>query len=313
MASNDGLRESLLRADPRLGRFNPLQRILCYDDFDNGVNGWSELIGNTDGNLDHMAEYLRDTRPPQLSTCTFFDQGTHGPMTGTYALKAATRPEPNSKSVLVKRLTWQKLGLVQLEMYFSFKSEWSVTNRGDTKWDGNRHPSETQFGDFLIGNDIAENHGDDAYTQRRYHNALRYVNADADGNMVQKWMYKTSVQTTRHTIPDHLLKEPLEDFQVQNPADWEEIPNGNQILCYNEIPSKLNWHYLRWQFDTITGNNVELQVNDRTMDLRDVPVPSHDAHYWGLNRLLNFEINVRTRTHIRNFFWVDSLMISVDW
>ncbi|MEC8992898.1 MAG: DUF6772 family protein [Candidatus Latescibacterota bacterium] len=31
---------------PRLSRFSPLSRILCYDDFDEGLNGWCPLIGN---------------------------------------------------------------------------------------------------------------------------------------------------------------------------------------------------------------------------------------------------------------------------
>jgi hypothetical protein len=29
-------------ADPRLSRFSPLPRIVCIDDFDEGVNGWGE-------------------------------------------------------------------------------------------------------------------------------------------------------------------------------------------------------------------------------------------------------------------------------
>ena len=32
--------------DPRLSRFDPLERIFFYDDFDEGIRGWSELIGN---------------------------------------------------------------------------------------------------------------------------------------------------------------------------------------------------------------------------------------------------------------------------
>jgi hypothetical protein len=137
------------------------------------------------------------------------------------------------------------------------------------------------------------------------------VNADAQGNLVQKWKYKTSVQTTRVTVGD--LDRKLEDFQVQNPEDWEEVPDGYQPLCYNEIPSKVNWHYLRWLFDTELGRNLELQVNDKVMDLRDIEVLMHDRPYWGLDRLLNFEIDVRTRIAVRNFLYVDSILISVDW
>src|SRR5690625_2044593 len=70
--------EALLAADPKLARFNPLGRVLSFDDFDQGTNGWCELIGNHDGygNLDTVDGHMRDFRPPQLSSCTFFDIGT---------------------------------------------------------------------------------------------------------------------------------------------------------------------------------------------------------------------------------------------
>src|SRR5690348_15442896 len=40
--------------DPRLSRFEPLPRILFFDDFDDGLHGWIELIGNYEGALDSM-------------------------------------------------------------------------------------------------------------------------------------------------------------------------------------------------------------------------------------------------------------------
>src|SRR5690606_25892362 len=94
MDITDNLRRALIQADARLSRYNPLPRILFFDDFDEGINGWCELLGNHDGNLDSVRKIVRDLRPPQLSSCTFFDIGTHGSVSGTYALKLATRPEP---------------------------------------------------------------------------------------------------------------------------------------------------------------------------------------------------------------------------
>ena len=49
------------------------------------------------------------------------------------------------------------------------------------------------------------------------------------------------------------------------------------------------------------------------LDLRDVPVPVHPGTYWGLNRLLNFALDVRTHTDVRNFLYMDSVLISADW
>ena len=72
--------------DVRLAKFDPLPRVLFFDDFDEGINGWCELVGNHDNNLDNIRPLVRDLRPAQLSTCTFFDIGTHGSVDGVYSL-----------------------------------------------------------------------------------------------------------------------------------------------------------------------------------------------------------------------------------
>ncbi len=91
-ASNPGahaetFRSALIETNPSLSRFNPMRHILFFDDFDNGHNGWCELQANHNGNLDDLRPALRDMRPPQISSCSFFDIGTHGSMDGTYALE----------------------------------------------------------------------------------------------------------------------------------------------------------------------------------------------------------------------------------
>ena len=79
------------RADPRLSRFDPLERIIFYDDFDEGIRGWSELIGNYEHTLDSMLPEYSDMRPPMLSNLTMWDTGSAGSMEGDYALKLASR------------------------------------------------------------------------------------------------------------------------------------------------------------------------------------------------------------------------------
>jgi len=290
---------------PDLAKFNPLSRILFYDDFDEGINGWCELIGNHDGDLDKVRAVTADLRPPQLSNCTFFDIGTHGSMNGTYALKLATRPRAGHMSQCIKRLTFVSRGLVRFEAYFAFKAEQLF--EPVEGWDGNVDLSELNFGDFTFSNDVCE--GDQGV---RYHCALRYLNTTDEGKLVQTWMYKTSVQPSTKMVMSGMVL-PNQDYHVVHPGDWQPVPDGYQPLCYNELPSKINWHYLRWDFDTRLRRNTELQVNGKTMDLRNLPVPVYDHRYKGLNNLLNFCMDVRTHKPVRNFLYVDSVLVSVDW
>ena len=73
-----------MRADPRLSRFSPLSRIIYYDDFDEGLNGWTSLIGNYEDDLDNMLPGYRQLTTPMLSNLSFFDNGTHGSYDGSY-------------------------------------------------------------------------------------------------------------------------------------------------------------------------------------------------------------------------------------
>lgn len=306
--SPDILRRILIDANPALSRFNPLPKILFHNDFDHGAEGWCELSANHNNNLDTLRPIARDMRPPQLSNCTFFDTGTHGSISGTYSLKLATRPIANHMGFLLKRFTYPAEGLVQFETYFTFKSEVNdQVPRGGRAFDGNYHPSAAQFGEFTISNDVAEpNEG------KRWQCALRYQNTNEAGDLIQRWKYKTSLHpTTKMVVAGEA--PPVVDFHAIHPEDWEDIPGGFQPLCYNEVPTKINWHYLRWSFDLRTRRNTELQVNSLTMDLRDIDVPVYPEPYWGLDNLLNFCIDVRTFANVRNFLWLDSVVVSADW
>lgn len=311
----DQLRNAVLSANPELSRFSPLSRILAYDQFDSGTHGWTELIGNHDGagNLDTVDDHMRDFRPPQLSSCTFFDVGGHGAMSGNYALKVATRPVAGHTAVAIRRLTMSGRGRVQFETYFTYKAEAaSEENQADQQagtggWDGNIHPSEQQFGAFTVATDICGAEG------LRYHCVARYQNTDLDNRFTRRWMYP---EVPEPTPREHLEgKENLPryaDFTAPNPDDWKQF-GANQSLCYNEVPTKVNWHYLRWLIDTDAMRNVELQVNNQVFDMRDVPVPPYAERYDALENLLNFYVSVRTHTNVRNFLYLDSALISVDW
>lgn len=305
----------MLNADPALSRFNPLSRILVFDQFNSGTHGWTELIGNHDGegNLDTVDDHMRDFRPPQLSSCTFFDIGTHGAMTGTYALKVATRPIAGHTAVAIRRLTMAGKGKVQFETYFTYKAEaasdenQAAQQPGAGEWDGNIHPSEQQFGAFTVATDICDDNG------VRYHCVARYQNTDLDNRFTRRWMYPVVPEPTpREHLEGKAKLGRTDDFTAPNPDDWRAF-GESQSLCYNEVPTKVNWHYLRWQIDTRLQRNVELQVNDQVFDMSDVPVPAYSERYDALSNLLNFYVSTRTHTNVRNFLFLDSVLISVDW
>ena len=314
MGSQEPLSGPAVLGDVRLSKFRPLSRILFFDDFDEGLNGWCELVGNHAGDLRDIREMARDFRPPQLSACTFFDIGTHGSIDGTYSLKLATRPRTNHLAVAIKRMTSASLGLVQFETYFAFKAEQVIPGQGGPpsgqEWDGNVAPSERHFGEITFSNDIRASD-----PKSRCHGVIRYRNTDFEANLVRQWMYPTTVEPTTKMERQGLvpLGHPNQDFFSVAPDDWNPVPSGDQPLCFNETASKINWHYVRWLFDTERSRHVEFQCNDRLMDLRHIEVPLYDEPYHGLSNLLNFYVAVRTHVPVRNFLYLDSVLVSMDW
>ncbi|MCR6670092.1 MAG: hypothetical protein NVV79_01800 [Devosia ginsengisoli] len=52
------------RPDLNLSRFDPLPRIMFYDDFSQGMSGWTELLGNYTGSLRGMHPGYKQFTPP---------------------------------------------------------------------------------------------------------------------------------------------------------------------------------------------------------------------------------------------------------
>lgn len=303
------MRRAVAEAAPGVSKFKPLSRIIAHDDFNSGTHGWTQLSGNYDaeGDLDSVEPQMSDFRPPQLSSCNFFDVGTHGAVSGTYALKMATRPQKGHTATAIRRLTMPVQGLVQLEAYFTYKAEARSPGIGNTgrEWDGNYHPSEDLFGCFTLGSDM-----DDG---TRYHCVARYMNTTMDNQPDRRWYAPTVTEPTgKERFDGKVAYDKLDDFTAPDPNDWKAFSDP-QDLCFNEVPTKINWHYLRWQFDTRTRTNVELQVNDVVYDTSTVPVPLYTEKYRALNGLLNFYFSVRTHADVRNFLYVDSALVSIDW
>ena len=80
---NSELLQALRLADPRLSRFDPLRRIIAFDDFDRGFCGWTQLVGNYEHTLDAMLPGYAQHTPAMLSTLPTWDFGSHGSVDGS--------------------------------------------------------------------------------------------------------------------------------------------------------------------------------------------------------------------------------------
>ena len=274
--------------DPRLSRFSPLPRVLWYDDFDGGLQGWTGLIGNYEGSLDAMLPGFRDLRPPMLSNATMWDTGTAGSAHGTYAMKLSTRPEAGGLAVGIKRDTWRRQGKIQLEAIVTFKPEATEMAL-----------SELDVRAVGVLFDLQD-------AEHRVMPHLRYLNA-WEGKPVARWQYKED----RVPIRDIGASGKTRSHFHLSPEGWLDLPGEPQRLCYNEIATKQNWHYLRVGFDLETMSFNGFRCNDRTYDLstvRPMVMPAM-ANLWCM---LNVVFWAETDRNKRAFLYVDSVVLSAE-
>ena len=271
------------------GPFRPLPDIIYADDFDCGLQGWTGLIGNYEHSLDSILPEYRDLRPPMLSNATTWDTGTGGSATGTYSMKLATRAKSRSLAVGVKRTTYPVACPLQLEMLFTFKPEASQLRL-----------SLADVGAVGIIFDLQD-------AQRRVMPHLRYLNA-INGELAGRWQFKQR-SPTFHDIGDS--GDTVSHFHL-GPDGWQDLPGGDQRLCYNEISTKQNWHYLRVGFDLATMSFTALQCNDRHFDvstLEPMTMPAMPNLWCMLNVVLFAEASADRRA----FFYADSVLLSADF
>ena len=278
-----------------LSAFDPLPRILFADDFDRGQCGWTGLIGNYEHSLDSILPEYRDLRPPQLSNLTVWDTGTDGSLSGTYAMKLATRPRAGAFSVGIKRATFRKAGPIRLEAYFTFKPEASelVLSETDVRAVG------VLFD--LQGSDTERGHSDRVMPHLRYLNAL-------DGDTAGRWQFKRKREALQAIGDTGKVRS---HFHLADEG-WEDIPGGEQLLCYNEIATKQNWHYLRMDFDLAAMAFTGFQCNDRIFDtsaIEPMRMPAM-ANLWCM---LNTVFFVETDQDKRAFLYVDSVVLSGEF
>lgn len=291
MSAGEEMRRALLSVDPRLSRFDPLPRILTYDDFDRGLQGWTALIGNYEETLDAMLPEYRDLRGPMLSNLSMWDTGTDGSAAGTYALKLATRPRTGALAVAIKRLTFRRLAPLRIEAFFTFKPEASELRLSET---------DVRAVGILLDLQDVDTRGDNA---ERVMPHIRYLNA-LNGEAVGQWQFKRR----RETLADIGGSGKTKSHFHLAPEGWEDIPGAQQRLCYNEIATKQNWYYLRLDFDLATMRFLGLQCNDREFDVSDI-APMRMPAMANLWCMLNTVFFVETDLDKRAFLYLDSVLI----
>lgn len=309
------------------GMYQPLPNILCYDDFNQGLNGWLPLTPNwKQDELDYFPSQRRhiDWGTPMLSTATFPYAGTHGAMQGTYSMKIPTRavaapaqdfPPAGSLGIGIKRLTILQRGLLKIEMWHAFKPEQDRPGIGE---------SDVRAIGFTW--DIQD-------AEKRYFCGVRYMNA-ANGKMQQRWQYlkasdgtdeewgemgesavgaepgnaaHAKVYIQRGLGSEHLGRRDSEG----GGEGFADVPGGHQALCYNETPDKINWHYFAFTVDLAKREYVELRSVNQVYDLRGIQ-PTLTEPYPRISFLLNPLLWIETDTDRRAFWFIDSIMISMS-
>ena len=288
------LLQALRLADPALSRFDPLPRIIAFDDFDRGFCGWTQLVGNYEHSLDSMLPGYAQHSQAMLSTLSNWDFGSHGGVDGSYALKLATKPRAGAQNVTIKRLTFRRRGPIRLEFYFTFKPEANELRLSET---------DVRSVGFLY--DLQT--GDTDRDAWRVMPHLRFLNAQ-DGQHLQTWQFK---RRTTEVKPLGTENKTVTHYHLA-PQDWENLPGGAQRLCYNEIPTKVNWHYVRFDFDLAAMQATHFQCNDRVFDLAgfdSIRIPAM-RNLWCM---LNLAFFVEADTDKRAFLYVDSVCLSGDF
>jgi hypothetical protein len=224
-----------------------------------------------------------------LSQMTHWDAGTHGSVDGTYALKIATRAVPGERNVAIKRLTFRKASRIRVETYFAFKPEANELKLSDL---------DVRSVGLLF--DLQDG-------QQRVMPHLRYLNA-LDGQRMNRWQFK------QRSLPFRAIGSRSETVTHDHlsPQDWEDIPHAGQKLCYNEIPTKINWHYLRFDFDLARMCWLGFQCNDQVFDCAQVESIRMPAMP-NLSCMLNLAFFCEPDTAKRTFFYLDSVLLSGEF
>ena len=308
--------ERVLSYERGLGKFRPLSRVITYDDFDLGFNGWMDLTPNfvyADFRSDASVVDLEKWGPTMLSAAPMRFAASHGSMEGTYSLKLSTRPvanryeeplAPGGMGIAIKRLSnFEDPEKIQMEAWYAYTPQQDRLGLGEA--------DIRAFGFFF---DLQD-------TEHRYMAGVRYVNS-VNGKTLKKWQYwRVSEGVTPedwHFGMKNGWQQPGIDNQwygrryPDGSADgFQWIPDGEQDLLYNETPDKINWLYFRFTFDYRRRQYIELQSANRVFDLRGLE-PTLAPRYQRINNLVNPVFFIETDTNRSVNLFLDSVVYSTE-
>jgi len=308
--------DKVITYERQLSRFNPLDRVIAYDDFDRGFNGWMDLTPNYvyEGYESFPSVVdLSSWAPLMLSSAPMRFAASHGSMEGTYSLKLTTAPKAapstqppaaGSMGVAVKRLS--RFGdprLIQIETWYAYTPTQDREGHGEE--------DIRAFGFYF---DIQD-------SEHRYMPGVRYVNS-LDGQLVKRWQYwKLSEGVTPEQWSfgvENAWCQPGVDnlwygqrYEDGSADGYQWVPGGEQELLYNESPDKINWLYLRLTVDVEAREYVELQSMDQVFDLRGIS-PTLAPKYKSIDNLINPIFYVETDTDRSVNFFLDSVVYSTQ-
>ncbi|GAB2939769.1 hypothetical protein GCM10027280_30160 [Micromonospora polyrhachis] len=308
--------QKFLSYDRGLERFNPLARVITYDDFDTGFNGWLDLTPNyVYDNYESFPSVvdLSSWAPNQLSSGAMRFASSHGSMEGTYSLKLTTAPTgrahteppaPGSMGHAIKRLSsFGNPSLIQIEAWYSYTP---VQDR-----EGKGEEDIRAIGFFF---DVQD-------PEYRYMPGVRYVNS-LGGQLVKKWQfYQVGPDVTPEDwnfgVADGWCVPGIDNqwygrrFADGSADGYQWVPGGEQDLLYNESPDKINWLYLRLTVDVEKREYVELQSMDKVFDLRGIS-PTLVPGYHSIDNLINPVFFVETDTNRSVNLYIDSVVYSTE-
>jgi hypothetical protein len=275
-----------------LEKYQPLETVLVYDDFDLGLNGWLDLTPNyVHEDFQQQPSWidLGSWGPVMLSSAPMRLAASHGSMEGTYSLKLRTRgaaapheepPAPGSMSIAIKRLSGEAAdhGLIQIEAWFSYTVAHDRVGVGGD--------DVRAFGFFF---DIQDE-------QHRWQPAVRYVNA-VNGVPVHRWQFgQVRPGVTRQEwclgMPNGWEAPGIDSiwagrrYSDGTSDGFQWLPDGAQNLVFNESPDKLNWMYFRLTVDRHRREYVEFQCMEKIWDMRGIS-PTLAPCYEGITNLIN--------------------------